>query len=357
MEAELPTRTRADMDSYAMYVQIMKQAFTKLMQEETWSVTVEAKPKILRSAEELFLFFERRRLNLIRLDNNRMFFDLFTLFQTYLGQYVYTLMQKLVSVPGPGTIEGQTICCLILNTAEYCRDMSKLLQDEMRKDISDGYRSRISFLAEMDRFHLVRRTAMEKLIVALNGKMTPAFTALILNNWDVLQEPIGDTSLYVSTLCTILNDEVPIYRVWLEPNLFRPFYNLLMDRFMSKFHAAVLQCAKISECGANQLRKDLSHIKTVLESVPQLGVEDVDTTSSIGHGEHIEQAIKPLANVITLLLTPVESLVDTVSLFPEISNSRSNILKILQVRGLPYSLQAQILQACTPATHDPTLAH
>lgn len=323
---------------------LMEEVFTTLMTEEKWLVEEDARNKILQSATDLIYYFDQRRTKMRNLNQNQAFFDLFRLFQQYLGKYAEALKNKLATGVAltSASLNDEKTWCLIINTAEYCSKMSSLIEETIQKEISDKFRQQITLQAQMDRFQEVIAAAVNTLIKYLETRMTGAFAEMKNVNWDTL-ESIGDVSKYVTTIGTILNEKVPLYRIWIDPAFFEYFCDSFLGWFIPKYQASIYECKKISESGAEQLIVDATQLKLTLERLPVLGKSQTDTASS-RYVKRVRREMEEVEKLVKLLLTPFESLVDTYkSLFPE-THSDTGLAKVMQLKGLPYAVQEQTLQ-------------
>lgn len=323
---------------------LMEEVFTTLMREEKWIVEEEARNKILQSATDLIYYFDQRREKMRNLNQNQAFFDLFRLFQTYLGRYAEALKSRLTSGASlaTATLNDEKTWCLIVNTAEYCSNMSRLIEETIQKEISEKFRAQITLQAEMDRFQEVINASVNTIIKFLEARMSSAFTEMKSVNWDTL-ESIGDVSRYVTTIGTLLGEKVPLYRAWIDPSFFGYFCDSFLGWFIPKFQASVYECKKVSESGAEQLIVDATQLKSTLERLPVLGKATTDHAPD-RYMKRVRREMEDVEKLIKLLLTPIESLVDTFkSLFPE-THSEQNLAKVMQLKGLPYAVQEQTLQ-------------
>jgi vacuolar protein sorting-associated protein 53 len=323
---------------------LMDEVFTTLMKEEKWIVEEDARNKILQSATDLIYYFDQRRTKMRNLNQNQAFFDLFRLFQQYLGKYAEALKAKLATgvALANATLNDEKTWCLIVNTAEYCSNMSRLIEETIQKEISEKFRQQIKLQSEMDRFQEVIAAAVNTLIKYLESRMASAFTEMKAVNWDTL-ESIGDVSRYVTTIGALLNEKVPLYRAWIDPSFFGYFCDSFLGWFIPKYQASIYECKKVSESGAEQLIVDSTQLKLTLERLPVLGKAQNEHAQD-RYLKRVRREMEDVEKLVKLLLTPIESLVDTYkSLFPE-THSEAGIAKAMQLKGLPYAVQEQTLQ-------------
>eukprot|EP01122_Echinamoeba_exundans_P009264 TRINITY_DN3230_c0_g1_i3.p1 TRINITY_DN3230_c0_g1~~TRINITY_DN3230_c0_g1_i3.p1 ORF type:complete len:727 (+),score=165.80 TRINITY_DN3230_c0_g1_i3:383-2563(+) len=323
---------------------LMEEVFTTLMKEEKWIVEEDARNKILQSATDLIYYFDQRRTKMRNLNQNQAFFDLFRLFQQYLGKYADALKAKLATGVAltNASLNDEKTWCLIVNTAEYCSNMSRLIEETIQKEISEKFRQQIKLQSEMDRFQEVIAAAVNTLIKYLESRMASAFTEMKAVNWDTL-ESIGDVSRYVTTIGALLNEKVPLYRAWIDPSFFGYFCDSFLGWFIPKYQAAIYECKKVSESGAEQLIVDSTQLKLTLERLPVLGKAQNEHAQD-RYLKRVRREMEDVEKLVKLLLTPIESLVDTYkSLFPE-THSEAGIAKVMQLKGLPYAVQEQTLQ-------------
>ena len=163
------------------------------------------------------------------------------------------------------------ICCMCMNTADYCAKLSMELETKVKAHMDEKDAAAVHFESSRDLFQsLIPGTSQviaKRLEVALQGP----FTQMTRANWGTIQF-VGDQSDYINDIEAVLKQLVPILKMALLSTGHQRFLMDKMVEFVSvKYKYSIYKCKPISEIGAEQLLLDTHALKTVLVALPTFG--------------------------------------------------------------------------------------
>ncbi|EPS73349.1 hypothetical protein M569_01407, partial [Genlisea aurea] len=207
----------------------------KLVQEESWSIEEGSQTNILSSSMQVFLIIRRSLKRCTALTKNQTLFNLFKVFQRILKSYATKLYARL---PKGGTglvaaatgMDGQIktsdkderLICYIVNTAEYCHKTSGELAENVSKILDPQFADRIDMSEVQDEFTAVITKALITLVNGIETKFDAEMVVMTRVPWATL-ESVGDQSVYVNGINTILAASIPVLGKLLSPIYFQFF--------------------------------------------------------------------------------------------------------------------------------------
>ncbi|KAL8161662.1 hypothetical protein V2J09_013151 [Rumex salicifolius] len=341
----------------AVYVELeektLMDSLEKLIQEETWETDDGSQTHILSSSMQVFLIIRRSLKRCSALTKNQTLLNLFKVFQKILKAYATKLFAKL---PKGGTgivaaatgMDGQIktserderVICYIVNTAEYCHKTSGELADNILKIIDPQFAEQVDMSEVQDEFSAVITKALMTLVQGLETKFDAEMAAMTRVPWSTL-ESVGDQSVYVNGINSILSTSIPVLGSLLSPVYLQFFLDKLASSLGPRFYLNIFRCKQISETGAQQMLLDTQAVKTVLLDVPSLG-KQVKSSGAASYSKFVSREMSKAEALLKVILSPVDSVADTYrALLPE--GTPSEFQRILELKGLKKADQQSIL--------------
>ena len=363
---------------------IVQSRFNDLLQEETWTVEESSHSKVFASARGLFDTFSKVRQRVSTLNQSQAFFDIYGIFKKYLSEYADSLKLKLdaadLAAQKQSSDANEILCCVMINTSEYCGTMAETIQKVIQAEISAKFKTQVNLEAERQKFALIVARSREILTKLVAIAIDPMFREMSSTNWDkfVSDGAVVDASPYVSIFSAYASEHIPIFRQYIMdtnvfktdtseigPNYFQIICDSILVYFTKRFEEALRACKKISEAGAQQLMTDWAQIKKVLETLPTLQLQvsqqasddyttsakaaavtstSAPTTASNAYLKKVRRESETIEKMLKVIWTPVDMLVDTYkALLP--NHSDKDFVRIMQLKGVPYAEQHQLLDA------------
>eukprot|EP00052_Salpingoeca_macrocollata_P024764 m.223021 g.223021 ORF g.223021 m.223021 type:complete len:878 (+) comp22314_c4_seq5:1676-4309(+) len=239
--------------------------------------------KVLPSCADLFLFFKNCMLQCAQLTSQTMF-ELYKVFKRYLKAYAQRVLTA--NIPKSSTLssilykdtevrlstEELFIVCCILNTAEYCLETTRQLQDKLQEKVEADRANDVDLNDEQDLFHEVISNCIQLLVRALETQCEPALTAMTKLRWDAVEE-VGDTSPYVSQMGKHVAQVVPLIRTTLSDSrkYFTNFCLKFVQAFIPRIIMHLYKCKNVTSVGAEQLLLDMQSVRMLLLEMPSIG--------------------------------------------------------------------------------------
>jgi len=320
----------------------LMETLDKLMQEETWSVEGTTQgSKVLGSASALFLNIKKVLKRCSQLTRRETLFNLYKVFQRVLKAFGVKL---LGGIPISGVSQkpcekDEMTVCLIINTAEYCRETVGPLGETIAKTLDKPFSDSVDMTSEEDEFSGVITKALSVLVSSVESRLDSELANMVRAKWDVV-EAVGDQSEYVSNCSAVLNNSIPAIGSTINNNYFRYFTDKLSGAFVPRVYQHILKCKRFSEAGAQQLLLDTIALKTMLLDIPILGGEE---NAPASYTKMVNREMGKAEALLKVILSPVEGLCDTFrALLP---NSAPNDFKqVLELKGLRKADQQGLLE-------------
>ena len=232
--------------------------------------------------------------------------------------------------------------CLIVNTAEWCRETVGPLGESTRRALNaDRLRANVARDVEAteEAFASVAGDASALLVT---GAETRAGLAISIaqTRWDLL-ETVGDQSAHVDACASALASAALVARRALRKNTFVFFCEKLAAAVAVSTYGAVLKARRVGDFGAQQLLLDTQSVKKLLLELPLAGdgvafVETADSKSggvSRTHRRLVEREIGKCEALCKVLMSPLEGIRDTfVALLPE--GSPEDFAAVCELKGM-----------------------
>ena len=236
--------------------------------------------------------------------------------------------------------------CLIVNTAEWCRETVGPLGESTRRALNaDRLRANVARDVEAteEAFASVAGDASALLVT---GAETRAGLAIRIaaTRWDLL-ETVGDQSAHVDACASALASAAVVARRALRKNTFVFFCEKLAAAVAVSTYGAVLKARRVGDFGAQQLLLDVQSVKKLLLELPLAGdgvafVETKAATDSKSgggvsrtHRRLVEREIGKCEALCKVLMSPLEGIRDTfVALLPE--GSPEDFAAVCELKGM-----------------------
>jgi hypothetical protein len=366
---------------------LVNSRFNDLLQEETWTVEATSHSKVFSSARGLFDTFSKVRQRVSNLNQSGAFFDIYGIFKKYLGDYADRLKARLDQADLVATKQASTtdeiLCCVMINTGEYCGTMALTIQKVIQSEIAPKFKDKVDLEPEHAKFTSLIARAREVLSKLIAIAIEPAFIEMNKFNWDKFMSGANvlDASAYVGIFSDYIYEHVPTFRQYIMstdafksdvfdstvgPNYFQIICDTILAYFTRRFEAALKACRRISEAGAQQLVTDLAQFKKILESLPTLQVEEEkasgeeyvrargtpSATAPSAYLKKVKREVESIEKMLKVIWTPSDMLVDTYkALLP--NHKVDNFVAIMQLKGVPYAEQHALLDAFGTSREDP----
>lgn len=364
---------------------LVQSRFNDLLQQETWTVEEAAQSKVFGSARGLFDTLSKVRERVANLNQSQAFYEIYGIFKKFLSEYADRLKIKLdaadLSAQKLASSSDEILCCVMINTGEYCGTMAATIQKVIQSEISPKYKDLVDLDPVRAKFASIIARSREILTKLVAIAIDPAFIEMSRTNWEkfVAEGSVVDASPYVSILSDYIADRVPVFRKYImDTNVFKTdlseigpnYFQIICDSILAyvtkRFENALRACRRIPEAGAQQLVTDLAQIKKILESLPTLQIVQKDEPTSTTPVTKITSGIAPPAylkkvrrecetieKMLKIIWTPTDMLVDTYkALLP--SHTDADFVTIMQLKGVPYAEQHSLLDAFGTPKDSPT---
>ena len=199
----------------------------------------------LESCGDMFNFFRNSIVQCKKLGSQKAIFDLYIVFKKYLATYSKkilndnlpksSMLASIILKDGDIKLstEEQLVSCCILNTAEYCLEMTEKFEEKMKELVPEALADQVSLMEEQDSFHEVIMNTMQLLVRALETLCEPGLAIMAKTKWETVEE-VGDTSAYVSQIGKHIMQFVPFVRSSMDQKSRKYFTNFCM-KFVNSF--------------------------------------------------------------------------------------------------------------------------
>ncbi|KAJ1729345.1 Vacuolar protein sorting-associated protein 53 [Coemansia biformis] len=329
---------------------------------------------VLASSTDLLYQFRESLRQCASLSTGQAMADLAQVFAQSLGGYARNvLVHKLPRITSATTAPLDDIkhACLIINTADYCASAASQLEQKIVERVDAEFKSRVSFSVCREALLNSINAGIRALVAGVEAMCASAFAALAQEPWHDVQM-VGDQSGYVLLVASALAAATETVRRGVSgPRYFRSYCDKFAARFAEAYTAAIAQCGRISEVGAEQLLLDAQALKSVLLGMPAIGAEESPPPPPPpAFARIVGQSIGRIEALLKAILVPSEpadALVDRfLLLFPEAPRDVfRQVLNLKGVRAAEHTAYVRILQraqrgasdaSVTPATTVPAHA-
>ena len=319
--------------------------------------------RVLPSAGEMFMFFRSTMMQCSQLSDKEPLFELYLVFKKYLALYARRLLVE--ALPRGGGLsallakEGDLrlspeelyLVCSVLNTAEYCVEATRQMQEKLRSKVREEFVDRVDMTAEQDLFQEVVTLCIQSLVRALETACEPSLTAMTKMRWDVIEE-VGDTSPFVSQIGKHVATMVPDVRAHLIAH--RKFFTNFCLKFANSFIPRIIshmqKCKAVGTVGAEQLLLDIQSIRMLLTELPSIGAATARKPPA-SYMRFLLKGMNRAETIVKIVMAPhepaklfVEDYLKMVGDKDE-DVSLTSFQRILDMKGLRKSEQSALVEA------------
>lgn len=335
-------------DSYLnIFIQFHENALSNMIQSFKKSDIeneIKNNPELMvtSSSTELFLYYQQTLTQYEKLSNEQLLFDFSYLFGKWLIIYAETVLLPTMDGKYSSNIN---ICCLILNTSDYCYKTTMQLEELIKSKISDNFREKISFDKEKEMFLNVAGTSIKNLVKIVETNLSGSFKDMIKIDWSQLKN-IVDQSAYVASMTSTLKNvsKKIIEKISIE-KFIRIFCDKMVESFLDNYMFYITRCRPISEVGAEQMISDLYSIKMILLKLPNVA-NGKNIQVHISYTKFVNKQVSKIETILKLLLIQINSSEEFVKNYFVLIGDKntSNFLKILELKGLRKQEQTHLLE-------------
>ncbi|KAJ2705155.1 Vacuolar protein sorting-associated protein 53, partial [Coemansia spiralis] len=324
-------------------------------QQEPIAVDDDPSLSVLASSTDLLYQFRESLRQCASLSTGQAMVDLAQVFAQCLGGYARSVLQhKLPTVAGT-TATGAALgdikqVCLIISTADYCAAAAAQLEQKIVERVDRDLKARVSFAACREALLTSINGGIRALVAVVEAMCAPALAALAQEPWHDVQM-VGDQSAYVLLVASALTDATEAVRRGVSgPRYFRSYCDKFAARFAEAYAAAIAQCGRISEVGAEQLLLDAQALKSVLLAMPAIGADETPPPAPPpAFARIVAQSIGRVEALLKAILVPSEpadALVDRfLLLFPAAPRDVfRQVLALKGVRAAEHTAYIRVLQ-------------
>ncbi|QSL64701.1 hypothetical protein MERGE_002003 [Pneumocystis wakefieldiae] len=280
---------------------------------------------VTSSSTELFLYYQQTLTQYEKLSNEQLLFDFSYLFGKWLIIYAETVLLPTMDGKYSSNIN---ICCLILNTSDYCYKTTMQLEELIKK-----------------MFLNVAGTSIKNLVKIVETNLSGSFKDMIKIDWSQLKN-IVDQSAYVASMTSTLKNvsKKIIEKISIE-KFIRIFCDKMVESFLDNYMFYITRCRPISEVGAEQMISDLYSIKMILLKLPNVA-NGKNIQVHISYTKFVNKQVSKIETILKLLLIQINSSEEFVKNYFVLIGDKntSNFLKILELKGLRKQEQTHLLE-------------
>ena len=298
--------------------------------------------EVLASAGQVFLNIKKVFRRCSNLTRGKALFALHGVFSRVIRSYAGKLIDRvelsgkiLSDVRGKrdeGEIAGEYRClCLVINTAEWCKDTVGPLGESMRRMLDGNLGDGVDSEATEEEFASLITAAVATLVSGAEAR-TELISGVTKVNWGAL-EVVGDQSAYVDKCNAALFAVAPAVRATVSADYHRFFCEKLAGTLAPKLYRAVFKCRRFSDTGAQQLLLDIHAIKTTLNDLPVMGEGSGASTAPASHSRLVAREMGACEALMKVVLSPTEGLAETFkALLP--GGSAADFRAVCELKGM-----------------------
>jgi len=315
----------------------------------------------LESCGDMFNFFRNSIVQCKKLGSQKAIFDLYIVFKKYLATYSKkilndnlpksSMLASIILKDGDIKLstEEQLVSCCILNTAEYCLEMTEKFEEKMKELVPEALADQVSLMEEQDSFHEVIMNTMQLLVRALETLCEPGLAIMAKTKWETVEE-VGDTSAYVSQIGKHIMQFVPFVRSSMDQKSRKYFTNFCMkfvNSFIPRVVTSLFKCKHVSTVGAEQLLLDMQSMRMVLLELPSCA-SAVARKAPPSFTRKVSTGMSKAEMVLKVVMSPHDPanmfVEDYLKLIGE-DDGLSGFQKILDMKGLKKAEQNALVEA------------
>eukprot|EP01135_Chromosphaera_perkinsii_P011260 Nk52_evm41s2367 gene=Nk52_evmTU41s2367 len=315
------------------------------------------------SCADLFVFYKNCLVQCSQLSVKKPLLDLYRVFAKYLNLYCSSILisslpkaasmtssslsafyNKTESTEMKLSVDDLYLVCCIINTAEYCRETTKQLEEKIIEKIDASLKDRVDMNTEQDVFHEAISLAIQALVRGVDSALDASLTAMAKIPWSTI-ENVGDQSPYVSAINEYLTQTGPIIRLYLSSSkYYTSFCSKFVNLFIPQLVNNIYKCKPMNDISAEQLLLDIHSIKTILLGFPSFGVEGSGGVPS-SYAKFVNKAMAKAEMILKVIMTPASPEVTFVQTYINLVADAdiSSFQKILDMKGVRKGEQQQLL--------------
>lgn len=299
---------------------------------------------ILESAAELFRIYRQMLSQLSKLTTGKTLAKLSGVFGKCLIRYKNKILESIlpdsksfVSVDMESQKQGIDLICLVLNTASYCSSTINQLEEKFKSLINDETLcSKIQFEEANDGFIQLIAYCINLLFYKIENDLQYSWKELANFNWKVLNEVSGE-SRYITSLKSSIKDNCQyMFNSISKTTYIRNLIDKIVDMLLKNTLANIIKLEPISTIMAEQFKLDLQELKSFVNLLPTLVLNQKKSVVSASFKTQVNQQFKNMDNLMKIMMVstkPMDVFID--SYFTIIGDCNfANFLKVLQLKGV-----------------------
>lgn len=319
---------------------------------------------VLPSSTELFYFYRQSLEQCSRFTNRESFRDLCLVFRRYLRAYADEVLRatlssrpelsnrRSTSTDTRNSTQESTKWCLVLNTADYCANTCRQLEQRLKDKIHADFKEDLTLEPNRELFASIVSAAIQMLIREVEFVVEPALQRMLRPTgggpgavpWSQMEEVQGK-SAYVDDLHAAIESIAVVVRQDIESKRYvRTWCDRVVAVLILKFVHCIFRLKSITRVMAEQLIIDLYEIKTILAELPQYTPSESSSALGSSYVRHVERNTQRVESLLRAVLAPLGPDAGTVASSREAfikeyiqlvgDRSLSNFQKVLELKGL-----------------------
>ncbi|KAI9482202.1 Vacuolar protein sorting-associated protein 53 [Coemansia sp. RSA 989] len=325
----------------AVFVEGEKDKLTKLIRKyERGSLDSDQELGVLASSTEVLFQFRESLRQCAGLSTGAAMVDLANVFAQVLSSYSRLVLEARlprITAATAAPLDSLQQACMVANTADYCASAASQLEQKIAERVDAGLRDKVSFSSSRDALLGSVNASIGALVNGVESMCESALTTISDAACHV--QAVGDQSAYVAQIASAVDTATVTVRQALSgARYFRSYCDKLAARIAARFTAAVAQCTRISEVGAEQLLLDAQALKSVLMRLPTTNsqADQPQQQPSAAYARIVAQGVGRAESLLKTVLVPsepAEALIDRfLLLFPEAP--REVFRQVLRLKGV-----------------------
>ncbi|KAJ2451484.1 Vacuolar protein sorting-associated protein 53 [Coemansia sp. RSA 2336] len=324
----------------AVFVEGEKSKLMKLIRKyERGPLDSDQELGVLASSTEVLFQFRESLRQCAGLSTGAAMVDLASVFAQVLSSYSRLVLEARlprITASMAAPLDSLQQACMVANTADYCASAASQLEQKIAERVDAGLRDKVSFSSSRDALLGSVNASIRALVSGVESMCESALGEISEAACHV--QAVGDQSAYVVQIASAVDTATKTVRQALSgARYFRSYCDKLATRVAARFTAAVAQCARISEVGAEQLLLDAQALKSVLMRLPTTSTQpDQPQQPSAAYARIVAQGVGRAESLLKTVLVPsepAEALIDRfLLLFPEAP--RDVFRQVLRLKGV-----------------------
>lgn len=294
---------------------------------------------VIPSSTELFHQYRITLAQCAKLSTGNRLLELSKTFAKYLDGYAQQVLSYFLSERAGALGPSMDDTVIIINTADYCYQTTKQLEDKIKSRIDEDLRDSVDLQSSADAFMGVASAALRSLVHKTEVDCEPAWREMRTIPWGKM-DSVGDQSPYVSSLLQRIRDRSrEILRLLHKPQYARAYCDNLVDAIAGSYLTNLVFCRPVSETGAEQMLLDSYVLKKGMGELATLNAEP-GTPPNAAFVKRVNQStakVDPVLKTLQVRSSPPEGLVQAYLIHVR-DKSEANFRKILELKGVTKKL-------------------